>query len=112
MPRERARDRGEKTQRRDVPDARGTAARIEEELRLLQEGAGDNSDRLALLHEITVYQEELIVQNEALVSAQAALEETRDRFVELYEFAPNAYVTLDPDGIVRQCNLAACALFG
>ena len=48
----------------------------------------------------------------ALVRAQAALEETRDRFVELYDFAPNGYLTLDQNGIVRQCNLTVAAFIG
>jgi len=63
-------------------------------------------------HEISVYQEELLIQNEALISAQAQLEETRDRFIELYDFAPTGYLTLDQNGVVRECNLTAAAMIG
>lgn len=66
----------------------------------------------ALLDEIATYQEALLVQNEALTSAQAELEETRDRFIELYDFAPHGYVTLDHNGVIRQCNLTAAAFLG
>lgn len=66
----------------------------------------------SLHHEISVYQEELIIQNESLIAAQTALEETRDRFIELYDFAPNGYLTVDRNGVVRECNLTAAAMIG
>jgi PAS domain S-box-containing protein len=91
---------------------RRSGKEIVEELQRLQETSGEPRDRLSMLHEISVYQEELIVQNEALTHAQTALEETRDRFIELYDFAPNAYLTLDANGVVRQCNLTAAGLIG
>jgi PAS domain S-box-containing protein len=87
-------------------------ADIAAELKLLKEADASGRDRLSLQHEISVYQEELLVQNQALMQAQSALEETRDQFIELYDFAPNAYVTLDEHGVIRQCNLTAAAFFG
>jgi len=85
---------------------------IMDELLRLRARGGGHLDRLALLHEISVYQEELIAQNEALIRAQSTLEDTRDRFVELYDFAPNGYLTLDDHGVIRQCNLTTAVLFG
>jgi PAS domain S-box-containing protein len=85
---------------------------IIEELTRLQETSSEARDRLSMLHEISVYQEELIVQNEELTLTQTALEETRDRFIELYDFAPSGYLTLDEHGVIRQCNLTAAALIG
>ena len=73
---------------------------------------GDTRPSTSLQHEISVYQEELIIQNEALISAQAALEETRNRFIELYDFAPTGYLTLDQNGVVRECNLTAASMLG
>jgi PAS domain S-box-containing protein len=81
-------------------------------LKRLQQATADDRDRLFLMHEVSVYQEELLVQNEALTQAQAALEETRDRFIELYDFAPTGYLTLDEQGVIVQCNLTAAALLG
>src|SRR5438045_6538370 len=75
-------------------------------------GRGPTGHGLGLLHEIQVYQEELIVQNEELARAQAALEESRDRFIELYDFAPNGYLTLDGHGVVLQINLTGAGLIG
>src|SRR5215470_7734644 len=85
---------------------------IAEELKRLAQRSDLERDRLSLLHEVHVYQEELTVQNEELVHAQAALEETRDRFIDLYDFAPNGYLTLDANGIVLQMNLTAASQLG
>jgi PAS domain S-box-containing protein len=81
-------------------------------LKALAAQSSEDADRLTLLHQIQVYQEELIVQNEELVHAHAALEETRDRFVELYDFAPNGYLTLDAHGVITQINLTGATLIG
>jgi PAS domain-containing protein len=83
--------------RRALPDI---AAEIE---RLKTRNLAEH-DRLSLLHEIGVYQEELLSQNDELKRAQATLEETRDQFIELYDSAPCGYLTLDSSGVIRQCK--------
>lgn len=64
-----------------------------------------------LIHELEVYQIELEMQNEELIKTQVKLEESRDDYIQLYDFAPVGYFTLDKDGIIKKVNLAGSALF-
>jgi diguanylate cyclase (GGDEF)-like protein/PAS domain S-box-containing protein len=65
-----------------------------------------------LLHELRVNQIELEMQNDELRRAQIVIEESRDRYVDLYEFAPIGYLTLSRDGMIAEVNLTGAALLG
>ena len=63
-----------------------------------------------LLREIETHHIELERQNEELRASQRQLEAYRDRYIDLYDFAPLGYVTLDEDGYVQEINLAGAKL--
>jgi PAS domain S-box-containing protein len=97
-----------------TPSAPDLRAAAEAQLTRVSPAAADSadSDTSGVLHELRVHQIELEMQNETLRQAQSALEESRDRYVELYEFAPVGYLTLTTDGLISEVNLTAVKLLG
>lgn len=55
--------------------------------------------------------EELLCQNQELAAARLAVEAERQRYLELFEFAPDAYIVTDAEGNIREANHTATALF-
>jgi PAS domain S-box-containing protein len=69
-------------------------------------------DVYQLIEELALYQAELEVQNEDLIKIQIELSESRNKYIDLYEFAPIGYFTFNPDGLIIELNHAGAKLLG
>ena len=89
-----------------------TKAQLIEKLKRLQseqDGFEDDQRTKSLRNDLNVYQIELEMQNRELRDKQYELELARDRYADLYEFAPVGYLTVDDKGLIREANLTATA---
>jgi PAS domain S-box-containing protein len=69
-------------------------------------------DMLNIIHELQVHQIELEMQNDELRRTQVELEESRSKYVDLYDFAPVGYVTVNKNLLVIEANLFCAELLG
>jgi len=65
-----------------------------------------------LIHELRVHQIELEMQNEELRRSHLVLEETKDKYVDLYDFAPVGYFTFTREALIIEANLTGASLLG
>ena len=65
-----------------------------------------------LAYELQVHQIELEMQNDELRKSQQALEESRDEYTDLYDFAPVGYVTVGEGKLILEANLRLASMLG
>ena len=70
------------------------------------------ADVQRLVQLLQVHQTELEHQNIELRIAQEELEVSRNKYVNLFDFSPTPYFTLNKDGIIREVNLSASKMLG
>ena len=86
--------------------------KAEEQLKSRKPEGSASQDPQKLLQELQVHQIELEMQNEELLESRLELEESRAEYLDLYEFAPVGYLTLDQHGLITRMNLTASTLLG
>jgi PAS domain S-box-containing protein len=67
-------------------------------------------DITRLIHELEVHQIELDMQNDELRRAQAEIELSRAKYVDLYDFAPIGYLSFNQTGVILEANLTGAKL--
>ena len=92
-------------------DFRDKAERILKSVKAPIEKLTD-ADVRKLAHELQVHQIELEMQNEELRKSQQELEDSRDKYSRLYDFAPIGYFTISDDGIILDANLTGAKMLG
>lgn len=65
-----------------------------------------------LVHDLQVHQLELESQNQTLQETHVELEQSLERYTDLYDFAPTGYFLLAANGTIREVNLAGADLLG
>ena len=101
-----------------APDPAEQRCRAEARLRDQQERGAkagppkSEADTQRLLHELEVHQIELEMQNEELSDARDKMEALLEKYTDLYDFAPVAYLTLGLGGDILEANLAAASQLG
>lgn len=72
----------------------------------------EHDETMRIVHQLAVHQIELDLQQQELRTAREQLAESLARYVDLYDFAPAGYLTLDREGMVVQSNLCGAELLG
>ena len=96
-----------------LPDSRFDELRSRAEELVKERAATSESsgaDILSLIHELEVHQIELQMQNEELQDARRKMDEAWRAYAELFESAPNGYVTLSGEGIITRVNRTASGM--
>jgi PAS domain S-box-containing protein len=101
---------------RQIEDARRRLAAMEERADDSAEQTGLRVEAVeefsSVLEELHVASEELRQQQEELVAARQVAEAERQRYQELFDFAPDGYLVTSPEGTIQEANRAATTMFG
>ncbi|HEX2692852.1 MAG TPA: ATP-binding protein [Gemmatimonadaceae bacterium] len=96
---------------RRVREARSRTRAVQAEGQGVRAAHGDDALSEAL-EELGVADEELRQQNDELAASRDAIDRERQKYLELFDAAPDAYIVTDEHGTVREANTAAGELLG
>ncbi|MCG6909609.1 MAG: PAS domain S-box protein [Deltaproteobacteria bacterium] len=65
-----------------------------------------------LIEGLKIHQAELELQNEELRRAQSELQRSRDKYYELFDYAPVGYFSINSMGLITEVNLGGADLLG
>ena len=65
-----------------------------------------------LIHELLIHQIELQMQNDELHRIQLELQASRDKYSDLYDFAPISYFSINGEGTIIEVNLVGAEMLG
>jgi len=77
--------------------------------RIAKHGKKTVEDTSRLIHDLEVHQIELEMQNEELHRTRKELEDSRNKYSNLYDLAPVGYFTLNKEGLIVGANLTGAA---
>ncbi len=102
---------------KDTPEGSKLRQRAEKELEIAAGSTEAQSEMspeemARLIHELQVHQIELKMQNDELRRIQDDLEKTRDKYSNLYDFAPIGYFTVNQKGFIDEANLTIASMLG
>ncbi len=74
------------------------------------EPSSPQEDIKKLISELDTFQIELELQNEELQAAQIEIEKSRQKYIDLYDYAPVGYLTINKKGRIVEANLTAAEM--
>ena len=96
-----------------LPRSKDATQRLVNELEIYQlEMEEQNTELRRVQEELENQQVELEMQNEELQRVQSDLELSRNKYSELYDFAPVGYFTFDAAGVIQNVNLTGAQMLG
>jgi PAS domain S-box-containing protein len=102
-----------KTTEPQPPRSKEATQRLVNELEIYQiEMEEQNTELRRAQEELENQQVELEMQNEELQRIQGDLELSRNKYSELYDFAPVGYFTFDAAGVIHNVNLTGAQMLG
>lgn len=100
----------EKVRKTDHDTLRRLAEEVLEKKERTSQPPHSDADAQTMVHELLVHQVELEMQNEELWRARLNAERLQEMYLDLYEFAPVGYFTLEQNGTIDAVNLTGCTL--